>query len=272
MPEDADERDPVEVSLAVSPLPQFVIARDGQVRAASPPAREMLGIPADESDVPLSAIVTVDSARRLLDDVELACTQGVPVTFVDRPWVPIEGEARLLSGGIVPVDVGLPDGAVAVTVDPLGVVAGELRDHNDELQRDNSELRSIADELRTRTDELNVVAVFLQSVLTSLRGAVVVIDPTLAVRVWNAEAERLWGVPRRLAMRSLLPELDLGFDHRLLAGTIAAGLRGEVCDELVVTVVRPGDSEPMTCSVSVTPLLGPGASVHGATLLFVERR
>jgi len=46
-------------------------------------------------------------------------------------------------------------------------------------------------------------------VLTSLRGAVVVIDRTRAVRVWNAQAERIWAIPRRKAMRSLFDDLDL---------------------------------------------------------------
>lgn len=143
-------------------------------------------------------------------------------------------------------------------------------EHNESLLRDNAELRSIADELRTRTDELNVVALFLQSVLTSISGAVVVMDDAGGIRVWNAEAERLWGIPRRVAMRSDFSDLDLGFPKSCLDQPIAAGLRGEVSAAVPIDVTTAsGRLDPRM--VSVTPLLGPGATVHGATLLFVER-
>jgi PAS domain-containing protein len=259
----------VERSLAVSPLAQLIVGCDGSVRASSRHARELLGLPTGVRDVPFGAVATADAAAAVLDIVQRACANDVALSFDDQLFAPLSGEPRRLSGGVVPLtdsDGGIV--AAALTLDP---VVGGLREHNDELLRDNTELRSIADDLRQRTDELNLVAVFLQSVLTSLRGAVIVADNTFAIRVWNAEAERLWGIPRRTAMRSLLSELDLGFPQDLLAPSIEAAMRGEVIDDVEISVRRTA-GDHAAYNVSVTPLLGPGASVHGVTLLFVERR
>lgn len=262
----------VELSLAVSPLVQLVIGRDGCVRAASPRACELMGVPVGAHGMAFTAVVSADSAAAVLEFVERACATDEAVTFADQPWVPLTGESRRLGGGIVPLkdDDGVMV-AAAVTIDPIDRSADGLAVHNDQLRRDNTELRSIADELRLRTDELNVVAIFLQSVLTSLRGAVVVIDTGRVVRVWNAEAERLWNIPRRVAMHSRLAELDLGFEQALLPPCIEAGLRGEVSADLAVMVHRQG-GDAAAYTVSATPLLGAGTMVHGVTLLFVERR
>lgn len=262
----------LELSLAVSPLAQLIIGRDGSVVAASPRACELLGVPAGSKGMSFASLVSSEAAHVLLTLVDRAFATDEPATFVDESWDPVDGQPSRLNGGVVPLKD--QDGvavAAAVTVDPIDGVADQLVGHNDELRRDNTELRSIADELRTRTVELNVVAVFLQSVLTSLRGAVVVIDTDSAIRVWNAEAERLWAVPRRIAVRSRLSELDLGFEQSLLTASIRRGLRGEVSEDLALVGVR-ADGADAAYTASVTPLLGPGATVHGVTMLFVERR
>ncbi|MEO6712142.1 MAG: PAS domain-containing protein [Mycobacteriales bacterium] len=270
-PGDRDPFDGGPAEAAGSPLTEFVVARDGRLLTATPLASDLLGVRPDAGGTPFSELVSPDSASALLALVDRACSADAHVIFEGQRWVPLDGDARRLSGGIVPMknDIGSVVGASVTVNAAIGVEAG-LQNHNDALLRDNDELRSIADELRQRTDELNVVAVFLQSVLTSLRGAVVVIDRTWAVRVWNAQAELIWGIPRRTAMRSLLGELDLGFPHSELTGRIDAGLRGEVSDDAAVTVARPNQA-PAGFTLSVTPLLGPGATVHGVTLLFLER-
>src|SRR5262249_31310202 len=70
----------------------------------------------------------------------------------------------------------------------------ELETMNEELQSTNEKLQTMNDELRLRSDELNSVNSFLESILTSLRGAVVVVDAELKVLVWNQAAEELWGL------------------------------------------------------------------------------
>jgi PAS domain-containing protein len=265
-------REKLERSLADSPLPQLVVGADGVLGAASPKAIDLLGLPGDAPGQPFETVAHKASGDGLSQLVRDACERNEPLTFAAQPWSGPGGAERLLSGGIVPVrdDKGALLGA-AVTLDVTDSATDELQMHNDALSRDNTELRSIADELRVRTDELNVVAVFLQSVLTSLRGAVVVVDPRMFVRVWNTEAERLWGVQRAVAMSSRLTELDLGFDIDQLLAHINAGFAGEVRDD-VELAIRGQGGERRRYTVTVTPLLGPTASVHGVTLLFIERK
>lgn len=253
------------------PLAQLVIGPDGWVHESNSRACELLGVATGFRNSPLTAAITVGSALPVLDHVDAVCASGAPAAFEDELWAPVSGGQWLVSGGLVPLrDETGSVVAATLTVDVAGLCTG-LQASNEELRRDNSELRTIAAELRTRTDELNAVTAFLQSVLTSLRGAVVVLDTGLTIRVWNAEAQRLWGIKRRVAMQSRLHELDLGFGQECLTPSIEACLRADVSADVQVEVRRPsGDRAAYT--VSVTPLLGPGPSVHGVTLLFVDRR
>src|SRR5207247_1276232 len=70
----------------------------------------------------------------------------------------------------------------------------ELETMNEELQSTNEELETLNDELRQRTFELNDVNAFLETILTSLGIAVVVLNPAQQVRIWNEHSERMWGL------------------------------------------------------------------------------
>jgi PAS domain-containing protein len=257
--------------LAQSPLPQLIVGADGVLGAASPKAIDLLGLSGDAPGQPFETVAHNSSGDGLSQMVRVACERSEPMTFAGQHWSGPFGTPQMLSGGIVPLHdhTGALVGA-AVTLD-ANSPSGELLKHNEALSRDNTELRSIADELRVRTDELNVVTVFLESVLTSLHGAVVVVDPGLIVRIWNSEAERMWGVSGRVALGSRLTELDLGFEIAQLLPCITAGLSGDLTDEVVLDIHRR-DGDRRRYTVSVSPLFGPGARVRGATLLFVERR
>lgn len=86
----------------------------------------------------------------------------------------------------------------------------ELETMNEELQSTNDELQTINDTLRERTLELDEVNDFLESILTSFRAAVVVVDLEMRVRVWNRAAENLWGLRREEAEGQHLLNLDIG--------------------------------------------------------------
>jgi PAS domain-containing protein len=258
-----------EGAFETSPLAQLVINGDGALSVASPKAHELLQLPTGAEGLPFEALARECEGPELASLVARAYTDDTPMSFAGQCWTPRNGPLRRLNGGILPLHDR--EGhllGTTVTLEPADT--GEMDEHTNELRRDVSELRSINDELRLRTDELNLVAIFLESVLTSLRGAVVVVDKRLTVRVWNPQAERLWSIPRRSAMGTRLPELDLRVGYDEIAPCVDAALRGEVdVDELVVRV-RRGDAVSAYV-VSATPLLGPGGTVHGATLLFVER-
>lgn len=259
-----------EQSLGTSPLAQLVVDADGVLAAATPRARELLQLPPGAEGLPFTALARECDGPEVASLVERSVTERAPLSFANQNWAPRKGTHRRLNGGIVPLrdDDGQVVGATLTVEQADGP---DLLEQHQTLKRDVSELRFINDELRQRTDELNLVAIFLESVLTSLRGAVVVIDTRGVVRIWNPQAERLWGIARRDAMGKTLAALDLRTDFAQLTPCIHAALHGEVDDGARVLPVSAANGDETPYAVSATPLLGPGGSVHGATLLFVER-
>ncbi|KAA9153895.1 PAS domain S-box protein [Amycolatopsis acidicola] len=103
------------------------------------------------------------------------------------------------------------------TVEELETTNEELQSTNEELETTNEELQSTNDELQTinnalrdRTRELDDVNEFLESILTSLRAGIVVVDQEMRVVAWNAGAEDLWGLRRDEAEGEHLLNLDIG--------------------------------------------------------------
>ena len=121
---------------------------------------------------------------------------------------------------------------------------------NEELQSTNEELETVNEELRERSDELNQVNTFLESILGSLRGGVVVVDRDLLVQVWNHKAEDLWGLRADEVRGKNLLNLDIGLPVERLKPAIRACLSGEVA--------RPGDrrSTPTNRRGKADPLPG----------------
>ncbi|MDQ0376861.1 CheR family methyltransferase [Amycolatopsis thermophila] len=96
------------------------------------------------------------------------------------------------------------------TVEELETTNEELQSTVEELVSTNGELQTRNDTLRDRTSALDDVNEFLESLLTSLRAGVVVVDRRMRVVAWNAGAEDLWGLPRAEAEGEHLLDLDIG--------------------------------------------------------------
>jgi CheR methyltransferase, all-alpha domain len=60
------------------------------------------------------------------------------------------------------------------------------------IRRIDKRMGQLNDELRTRSDQLNDVNSFMESILASLRGAVVVVDQEYRVLIWSNKAEARW--------------------------------------------------------------------------------
>jgi two-component system, chemotaxis family, CheB/CheR fusion protein len=105
----------------------------------------------------------------------------------------------------------------------------ELETMNEELQSTNEELETINEELGRRSVELNEVNAFLETILSTVGVAVIVVDREHRIQIWNAESTELWGVRSDEAEGEPLFGLDIGlpFDgvrtalRRVLAGTDA---------------------------------------------------
>ena len=145
----------------------------------------------------------------------------------------------------------------------------ELETMNEELQSTNGELQTINIEMRERTVELDRLNAFMESVLTSLRAAVVVVDAELRVQVWNSRAEDLWGLRSDEVVGRHLMGLDIGLPVGQLATPLRRCVAGEVDgDERVVEALnRRGRT--IECRVTLSPLIEHGVR-RGAVVLMEE--
>ena len=145
----------------------------------------------------------------------------------------------------------------------------ELETMNEELQSTNEELQTMNEELRNRADELNYVNGFLESILTSLRGAVIVVDSELRVLVWNHRAEDLWGLREEKVSGKYFLNLDVGFSASELKRPIRQCLSGEQSLNLEMDAVnRRG--KPIRCRISCMPLANRKEAVRGVILMMEE--
>jgi two-component system, chemotaxis family, CheB/CheR fusion protein len=148
----------------------------------------------------------------------------------------------------------------------------ELETMNEELQSANEELQTINEELRRRTDELNHVNGFLESILISMRSAVVVVDRDLRVQVWSPKAEDLWGLRATEVEDKNFLYLDIGLPVERLKETIRACLAQEQDYDTVVVNATNRRGKSIRCKVVCSPLLNSSNDqVRGVILLMEEQ-
>jgi two-component system CheB/CheR fusion protein len=103
----------------------------------------------------------------------------------------------------------------------------ELETMNEELQSTNEELQTINEEVRDRGDQLGELNGFLESILTSLRSAVAVVDRDLQVRKWSRRSEDMWGLRSDEVVQKNFLNLDIGLPVDQLRAPIRACLANE---------------------------------------------
>jgi two-component system CheB/CheR fusion protein len=156
------------------------------------------------------------------------------------------------------------------TNEELQATVEELETMNEELQSTNEELETINDEVRQRSDDLNQANLFTESVLTSLRSGVAVVDRGLRLLAWNRHAEELWGGRAAEVTGQHLLNLDIGLPLQRLRPALKACLGGETPSERLVLEAVNRRARKILCQVTCSPLLGPEGSVAGAILVMDE--
>jgi two-component system CheB/CheR fusion protein len=165
------------------------------------------------------------------------------------------------------------------TVEELETTNEELQSTNEELETTNEELQSTNDELhvtnqelQVRTAEIGSLNRFMDSVLSSLTAAAVVVSPELTVRTWNRQAYELWGLREDETVGQHLLNLDIGLptdELRAVAREVASGER-ERAELILQAVDRRG--RPVSLRVTVTTLAGSDTEHggNGGALLLME--
>jgi two-component system CheB/CheR fusion protein len=146
----------------------------------------------------------------------------------------------------------------------------ELETMNEELQSTNEELSTINEQLRQRTEELNRMNAFLESILGSLHGRVVVLDAKQSIVSWNHRAEDLWGLRSEEAHGHSLFSLDIGLPVDKLKTAIRACLIGESSHEEVTVDATNRRGKAIKCRVTCTPIIGLNQDRQGTILMMEE--
>jgi two-component system CheB/CheR fusion protein len=143
----------------------------------------------------------------------------------------------------------------------------ELETMNEELQSTNEELETINEELRQRSLELNEVNAFLETILSTMGVAVIVVDREQRVQVWNRESTDLWGVRSDEAEGEHLFGLDIGLPLENVRTALRAVLSGseERAEMQLDALNRRGRTVRVT--VTLLPLGFTAGEVSGAVLL-----
>ena len=208
-------------------------------------------------------------------------TLGVSISFTDgtRCWQ-LSEELRSANEELETTNEELQSTVqeLETTNEELQSINEELRSINDESQSVNDEMKSVNDELRIvnlevnrRSDELNLVNAYMESILASLRGGVIVLDADLKVQTWDTQSSKLWG--RRPDEVQNLPfgSLDIGLPVMALMPLIHNCLAGTAANQELTLETRNQRGQLFTCKVIVTPLFGVEKTIRGVILLIEKQ-
>ncbi|HKN38855.1 MAG TPA: PAS domain-containing protein, partial [Acidimicrobiia bacterium] len=146
----------------------------------------------------------------------------------------------------------------------------ELETMNAELQSTNEELQTINDELRMRSGELDETNDFLESLLLSQQGGLIVVDRDLRISVWNDRSAELWGVRTDEAPGQHFLNIDIGLPVEELRQPIRAVLAGDSNRETVDLDATNRRGREFRCRVVLTPLVNRAGEIRGAIILTEE--
>jgi len=147
----------------------------------------------------------------------------------------------------------------------------ELETMNEELQSTNEELQTMNQELRERSDAVTRANGFLESILTSVRSGVIVVDRDFHVIAWNHRSEDLWGLRGDEVKGQNVLTLDIGLPVDEIRTGIRACLAGETAFSEGEVTARNRRGRSIECRVTCTPLMSDGRRIAGAILLIEER-
>src|SRR5690606_25033330 len=142
---------------------------------------------------------------------------------------------------------------------------------NEELQSTNDELQLTNEHLRDRSVVVAHLNDFMQSILNSFDGAVIVVDHDLIVQVWSHQAAELWGLREHETVGQPLLALDSGMPSEALRPWLRAVLDGSelgIYGEHLAAVNRRGRT--VRLRITITPMTAENGEPHGALLLFEE--
>jgi len=297
-----------EEAFETLPLAQIVVDIDGNLVMANQQARSLFGIAHNDIGRHLQDLEISYRPAELRSPIQQAYTERRSLLISDVEFSQSPEDTRLLNIQVIPLldndcqSVGVSiifsdetrynqlqrelqrfnqeletaykelqttNEELETTNEELQTTNEELEAMNEELQSSNEELQHTNEELRDRTNELDRINGFSESILTSLRVGLVVLDARFSIQVWNKKAEDLWGLRADEVQGHLFFDLDIGLPlNDLLTRIRAWQTQTDDEHEIVLDAInRRGRS--IRCRVLCTPLII-GNQHEGVILLMEE--
>lgn len=298
-----------EAAFQTTPTAQIVLDSNGQLALANDRARALFHLSSRDIGRPLQDLEISYRPVELRSRIEQAQAERRTVSVKDVPWTSGGSKTVYLEALIVPLsENGEPLGISVSFSDvtryrqlseelhaanhEMEMAYAELQSANEELETTNEELQSINEELETtseesqsindelrivnlelqqRSEEINQVSAYMESILASLRGGVIVLDSDLKVQIWNSQSQELWGLRPDEVQHLPFESLDIGLPVQALMPLIQSCLSGTALDQDLTLETRNRRGQPLTCSVAVTPLFGAEKSIRGVILLVEQQ-
>jgi len=146
----------------------------------------------------------------------------------------------------------------------------ELETINEELQSTNNELQSVNEEVRLRTEEYNRANNFLNAILLSLRGAIIVIDRESNVLAWSAKSEEMWGLRADEVQNKPLFNLDFGLPLEQIREPIDNCLNHDQTQQDFVLSAFNRRGKTFDCRLSIDALWNINKEKFGAIIIMKE--
>lgn len=144
----------------------------------------------------------------------------------------------------------------------------ELETLNEEARSSNEEMESVNEELRIQAEQAVSYRLYLEAVLRSMDGGIVVVDDKLGIQSWNRWSENTWGLRADEVVGSNFDALDIGVPLHLLRDAMAkVRSGGDVqVEQALEGIDRRG--RRIECNVTISGLLDEDQRNHGLVLLF----
>ncbi|HJQ70509.1 MAG TPA: CheR family methyltransferase [Blastocatellia bacterium] len=299
-----------EAAFETSPASQLVIDQNGLLVLVNQQARAQFGISAKDTGRPFKDLEISYRPVELRSRLEQAYAERRLVSLREVEWPVTPTDVRYLDVQIMPLisNLGALLGATITFTDvtrakqlnddlqnsrqeletayeelqstveeqettneELQSTNEELETLNEELQSTNEELETMNEEMRQRTAELNQVNDFLESILTSLRVGVMVVNPSLQVEAWNLRAEDLWGLRNEEVNGQHFMNLDIGLPLEKLKQSIKNCLSGQKDYHEMTLEATNRRGRMIECRVICTPLKSKAEGIRGAIVLMEDR-
>lgn len=200
---------------------------------------------------------------------------GVMVAFIDvtRPHATsnqLERARRELETAYEEIQSTVEE--LETTNEELQSTNEELETTNEEPQSTNQELSIVNTELEERTGQLNQSNSFFESVLESMRAAVIVLAEDLSIETWNSLAEETFGLSAAEVEGKNLFSLDFGLPVDELRQAIRDCMSGAAAFVEATLDATNRRGRPIRSKVVCSQMKDETGDAHGVILLIEEIR